>query len=157
MWHRCNDGTTFFHQKLTNVVLSTTSCQERLVIGRSKFVMSWQFSNLLFNSAVLFAFNQLTLKIFFILLGRGLNPDRWIFAVPAFHLITNMLQFIGAHSTVDSILASLPAAPSLILGIPEFFQRKKLMLLRFIGNALLREWTVQNLKVDQTHLVLISG
>ena len=30
----------------------------------------------------------------------------------------------GPHSTVDSILASRPAASGLILGIPNFFQRK---------------------------------
>ena len=31
------------------------------------------------------------------------------------------------------------------------------MLLRFIDSALLREWAVQSLIVDKTHLVLVSG
>ena len=42
----------------------------------------------------------------------------------------------GAQSTVDSDLASHPAAPGLILGIPEFIHRI-LMLPGFIDSALL--------------------
>ena len=45
---------------------------------------------------------------------------------------------VGPHSTVDSNLASHPAAQGLILGIPEFFQRNS-MLPGFIDSALLRE------------------
>ena len=32
-----------------------------------------------------------------------------------------------------------------------------MMLLRLIDSALLREWTVQSLIVDRTHLVLVRG
>ena len=58
----------------------------------------------------------------------------------------------GPHSTMESILALHPAAQGLILGVPE-----DLFLLRFIVSALLREWTVQSLIVDRTHLVLVCG
>ena len=44
----------------------------------------------------------------------------------------------GPHGTEVAFCASHPAAPGLILGVPEFS-----MLLRFIDSALLREWTVQ--------------
>ena len=57
----------------------------------------------------------------------------------------------GGLFTVKSILASHLAAPVLILGV------FNLMMPRFIDRPLLREWTVQSLIVDQTHLVLVSG
>ena len=45
---------------------------------------------------------------------------------------------LGVYSSVDSDLASYPAAPGSILGVPKFFQRN-LMLSGFINSALLRE------------------
>ena len=50
---------------------------------------------------------------------------------------------------------SHPAAPGSILAFPDYVQKS--MLPRFIDSALLREWTVQSLMVDQTHLLLVSG
>ena len=52
----------------------------------------------------------------------------------------------GPQSTVDSNLASYQAASGSILGVP-----------RLINSELLREWTVQSLVVDPTHLVLVNG
>ena len=60
-------------------------------------------------------------------------------------------------STIFSSLASRPAALGSILGVPNFFQKKNLMLSRFIDPALLRQRIVQSLIVDETHLVLVSG
>ena len=53
---------------------------------------------------------------------------------------------------MDSVIAIRPTALGLILRIPKF-----LKLPRFINSTLLREWTVQSLLVDRTHLVLVSG
>ena len=51
----------------------------------------------------------------------------------------------GGHGTVESVLASFPEAPGLILGVPNFLKEKKnSMLVRFINSALTREWTVQS-------------
>ena len=54
-------------------------------------------------------------------------------------------------------LASRPAAPGFILGVPEFFSSKNFMLPRFIDTTLLREWTELSLIVDQSYLVMVSG
>ena len=52
----------------------------------------------------------------------------------------------GPHSTVDSILASRPAAPGSILGVPKIFSDKILDVLEiYRQHALLRQWTVQKL------------
>ena len=48
----------------------------------------------------------------------------------------------GPHSTVDSILASLPAAPGSILGIPKIFSDLDVVEI-YQQRALLRQWTVQ--------------
>ena len=58
----------------------------------------------------------------------------------------------GPHGTMESVLALHPAAQGLIPGVPG-----DLFLLSFIVSALLREWTVQSLIVDRTHLVLVCG
>ena len=60
---------------------------------------------------------------------------------------------------MDSVLASHPAALGSILGVPKdsfFTEIWSLILLRLIDSALFREWTVQGLIVDRTHLVLVS-
>ena len=54
----------------------------------------------------------------------------------------------GAHSTVDSILASRPAALGSILGVPKIFSEiisQKILDVVEINrqSALLRQWTVQ--------------
>ena len=52
----------------------------------------------------------------------------------------------GPHSTVDSILASRPAAPGSILGVPKIFSDKILDVLEiYRQHTLLRQWTVQKL------------
>ena len=58
------------------------------------------------------------------------------------------------HSTIDSILASHPAAPGSVLGVPK--NLSLLMLLRFIDST---AWNSgQRLyQVNRTHLVLASG
>ena len=61
------------------------------------------------------------------------------------------------HITMFSILASRSAALGSILGVPNFFQKKNLMLSRFIDHTLFRQRIVQSLIVDETHLVLVSG
>ena len=69
------------------------------------------------------------------------------------------MQVVGLHSTMDSIHVSLPAAPGLILSVPNLF-RNFLMLLRLIdSSAPLRVWTVQKMPkiVHRTHLALASG
>ena len=45
----------------------------------------------------------------------------------------------GPHGTMDSILASHPAATGLILGVSEFFSEENLMWPGFINGPLLRE------------------
>ena len=47
-----------------------------------------------------------------------------ILLMPSSQLCYKQLRTRGPHSTVDRILASRPAAPGLVLGIPNFFQRK---------------------------------
>ena len=62
-----------------------------------------------------------------------------------------------ATCLVFQVTCFSPSGPRLRFSVfPRFF-RNFLMLLRFIDSALLREWTVQSLIVDQTHLVLVSG
>ena len=57
---------------------------------------------------------------------------------------TAMLR--GPHSTVDSILASRPAAPGSILGVPNIFSEKILDVVEiYRQRVLLRQWTVQSL------------
>ena len=62
---------------------------------------------------------------------------------------TKKLNRLGrAHSTIDSVLASHPAAPGSILGIPKKFSPRILLLLlpRFIdGTSLLSQWAVEKL------------
>ena len=59
---------------------------------------------------------------------------------------------------MDSILASRPAAPGLILGIPKIFSEKILDVVEiYRQRALLRQWTVQSLIVDRTHPVLVRA
>ena len=53
---------------------------------------------------------------------------------------------------MDFILASIPTAQGSILGIPEFFQRKF-----DVAEIYQREWKVQGLVVDLTHLVQVTG
>ena len=48
----------------------------------------------------------------------------------------------GPHITVDSILASHPAAPGLILGVPKIFSDLDVVEI-YQQRALLRQWTVQ--------------
>ena len=60
------------------------------------------------------------------------------------------------HSTMDSVLASRPAAPGLILMVPECFQRN-IRCCRDLSTAHSKQWTVQSLLVDQTVLELVSG
>ena len=67
-----------------------------------------------------------------------------------------MRRGVGAHnSTVDSFLASGPAARGSLLGVQNLFHN--LMLQRFVDSGLLREQTVQRVIVDRTHQVLVSG
>ena len=62
----------------------------------------------------------------------------------------------GAHSTVDSILASRPVALGSILGPPKIFSEKILDVVEiYQQRALLRQWTVQTLIVERTHPVLV--
>ena len=59
---------------------------------------------------------------------------------------------------MDSILASRPAAPGLILGVPKIFSDKILDVIEiYRQRALLRQWTVHSLIVDRTHPVLVSA
>ena len=68
------------------------------------------------------------------------------------------IMFGGLHSTVDSILASRPAAPVSILGVPKIFSENILDVVEiYWQRALLRQWTVQSLIVDQTHPVLVRA
>ena len=73
-------------------------------------------------------------------------------------MLKKFVSGVGLPSTVGSILASLPAAPGLIFGIPNFFQRK-IQCCQYLSYLYLSagEWTEQSLIVDQTHLVLVSG
>ena len=64
----------------------------------------------------------------------------------------------GPHSTLNSILASRPAAPGSILGVPKIFSDKILDVVEiYRQRALLRQWTVQSLIVDWTHPVLVRA
>ena len=59
---------------------------------------------------------------------------------------------------MDSILASRPAAPGSIIGVPKIFSEKFLDVIEiYRQRALLRQWTVQSLIVDQTHPVLVRA
>ena len=59
---------------------------------------------------------------------------------------------------MDSILASHPAAPGSILGVPKIFSEKILDVVEiYRQRALLRQWTVQSLIVDRTHPVLVRA
>ena len=52
----------------------------------------------------------------------------------------------GLHSTVDSILASCPAAQDSIFGVTKIFSEKILVVVEiYRQRVLLRQWTVQSL------------
>ena len=57
---------------------------------------------------------------------------------------------------MDSILASHPAAPGSILGVPKIFSDLDVVEI-YRQRALLRQWTVQSLIVDRTHPVLVRA
>ena len=60
-----------------------------------------------------------------------------------------------AYRTMDSVLVSHPAALGLILDVPDNLFRTEIYSLKVA--EILREWTVQRLIDDQTHLVLNRG
>ena len=68
---------------------------------------------------------------------------------------------MGPHRTVDSILASRPAAPGSILCVPKIFLELSWKILDVVEiyqqRALLRQWTVQSLIVDRTHPALVRA
>ena len=66
---------------------------------------------------------------------------------------TNLANLRGPHSPLTKRLRFSPSGPR----FDSWHSRNFLMLLRFIDSPLLREWTVQSLIVDRTHLVLVSG
>ena len=62
---------------------------------------------------------------------------------------------------MDSVLASRPAAAQVLFtAFPKIYILRKFilsLLQRIIDSTLLREWTVQSLIVDRTHLELVLG
>ena len=71
-----------------------------------------------------------------------------------------MIHFGGPHSTVNSILASRPAAPGLILGVPKIFSEiisRKILDVIEIYRQRLDSGQCKSLIVDRTHPVLVRA
>ena len=97
-------------------------------------------------------------------IGERFGAKIWCIVVYFKMHYINLLQtvwfFRGPHSTMDSVLASHPAAPGLILGIPKKFSLREFFswYSRDLLTALhcLFSGQCRSLIVDRTHLVLLD-